>query len=405
MVITTQHAIIVGGGPCGLYAALALHQIGLKSTIYELRPKPSTIGGAINLTPIALRLLNTVSVSLDGLGCPVSKIEVFSLHSAQKLGELPFPEPNGGGANRMLRRDLQEAMLAAVRSFGISVEFGSKLVGVSEDDNGVTAVFENGKTATGDFLLGCDGIHSAVRRSYVDPSRKPKYTHVSTAYGVLSRDRILSPLHFNTTAFNTSAKGSILTSLCTKAKEDIYFAALISTPEEGDRQGWVARGADKEATLSELWRRFTDVHIPCVKEMVRAAADVDLFFYPIFCLNSGGQWQRGKVLLLGDAAHAMPPQGESTGLAFEDGALLAKVFSSDKKTKSFAEVFTIFERTRRPRIEIAYRNAEWAWENVKDRYWLTAKITEWMTWAFLWWKRETYVKEYQYDIRVEELVL
>jgi salicylate hydroxylase len=405
MAIQKQHAIVIGAGPCGLYTALALHEIGITTTIYELRPTPSTIGGAINLAPIALRLLEAASVPISKLGCPVSRIEVFSLHSARKLGELPFPGPNGGGANRMLRKDLQEAMLATVKSAKIAVEFDSKIVGVSEDDNGVTAVFENGKTATGDFLLGCDGVHSGVRKSYVESSRLPKYTQVSAAYWLLARDKIPSPLKFETTAFITSAKGSLMASFCTREKKDIFFAALMSTPEEVDRQGWLALGADKVGTQKELFRRFSNTKIPYVKEMVHASADIDHFLYPIFCLPPRGQWQHGRVLLLGDAAHAMPPQGDSTGLAFEDGALLAKVFSLHGNTRSVEDIFTIFSRTRQPRIDAAYRTAEMRWEKVKDSYCLTSKLKEFLTWAFLWWKRGQYEKEFRYDVREEELVL
>ena len=402
-----QNAIIVGAGPCGLYTALTLHQNGIKSTIYELRPQPSTIGGAVNLTPVAIRLLEAVSVSLDDLGCPVSQIEIYSLHSGKRLGLDPYPGPDGTGAGalRILRKDLQQAMIKAVKKVGISVEFGAKLVGVSEDDHGVTAMFEDGKTATADFLLGCDGVHSAVRRSYVDPSRQAKYTQISTAYATIPRAQIQSPLHFDTTSFNTSAKGSILISLYTRAKEDLYFAALMSTPEEGDRQGWVARGADREATLKELRRRFNDVSVPCVKDMVKAAEEVDFLFYPIFCLSAGGQWQRGRVLLLGDAAHAMPPQGESTGLAFEDGALLGKVFNLYGKTKPLAEVFQVYERTRRPGIDIACSKAEWGWKNVADSSWLVAKMMEWLTGWYLWWTSATRIKDREYDIRTKELVL
>jgi salicylate hydroxylase len=335
----------------------------------------------------------------------VSRIEVFSLHSARKLGELPFPGPNGGGANRMLRKDLQEAMLATVNSAKIAVEFDLKIVGVSEDDNGVTAVFENGKTATGDFLLGCDGVHSGVRKSYVESSRLPKYTQVSAAYWLLARDKIPSPLKFETTAFITSAKGSMMANFCTREKKDIFFAALMSTPEEVDRQGWLALGADKVGTQKELFRRFSNTKIPYVKEMVHASADIDHFLYPIFCLPPRGQWQHGRVLLLGDAAHAMPPQGDSTGLAFEDGALLAKVFSLHGNTRSVEDIFAIFTRTRQPRIDAAYRTAEMRWEKVKDSYCLTSKLKEFLTWAFLWWKRGQYEKEFRYDVREEELVL
>lgn len=104
-----------------------------------------TVTAQHNLTPITLRMLDAVSVSASKFGCPVSSIEVFSLHSTQKLGEVPSPSSNGGGSNRRRRKDLQEATLSIVRRADITVEFGSRLVRVPEIEDSVTAGFGMGR--------------------------------------------------------------------------------------------------------------------------------------------------------------------------------------------------------------------------------------------------------------------
>jgi salicylate hydroxylase len=98
----------------------------------------------------------------------------------------------------------------------------------------------------------------------------------------------------------------------------------------------------------------------------------------------------------------MPPQGESTGLAIEDGVLLARILSPSKLSVQGA--FRTYEKTRRPRIDAAYKEAVFRWENVKDRSWFMQKVIEWLTWAFLWYKMGAFESSLSYDVRKVEIV-
>jgi len=99
----------------------------------------------------------------------------------------------------------------------------------------------------------------------------------------------------------------------------------------------------------------------------------------------------------------MPPQGESTGLAIEDGILLARVFSSSPEM-SIKRAFQVYEKTRRPRIDAAYREAAFRWEGAKDRSWLMQKILEWLMWVILWYKVDAIESSVSYDVRKESIV-
>jgi salicylate hydroxylase len=99
----------------------------------------------------------------------------------------------------------------------------------------------------------------------------------------------------------------------------------------------------------------------------------------------------------------MPPQGESTGLAIEDGVLMARIFSLSSE-RSIQEVFGVYEKTRRRRIDTAYKEAVMRWENVKDRSWLFQKVIEWLTWVFLWYKMGDFESSMSYDVRKEEIL-
>jgi 2-polyprenyl-6-methoxyphenol hydroxylase-like FAD-dependent oxidoreductase len=98
----------------------------------------------------------------------------------------------------------------------------------------------------------------------------------------------------------------------------------------------------------------------------------------------------------------MPPQGESTGLAIEDGVLLARILTNHNT--SVQEAFLAYENTRRSRINSAYKEAVMRWGNMKDRSWLMQKVMEWLMWAILWYKLEAFESSMSYDIRKEPVV-
>lgn len=291
--------VIVGGGIAGVSAALALTKIGLKCTIYELREKPATIGGSINLTPNALRLLEFLDVEVQG--CRVDSIEIFSLHTGKLLGELPFRK--FGPGLRILREDLLKAFLRALEKKGINVVYDSRLVGIKDDegDSKVTALFANGKEAQADFILGCDGVHSAVRTQYIEPSRNLEYTGVVVAYSVIDGTGIKT--HFRSTALNSGRFGSLLTSYFDPDRTKIYVGAVMEIKEENDKQGWRVRGNDRQKTMDEIERRYKNSALPCVDDLIEAVED--FVFYPVYKLGPDGVWSRGRVLLLGDAAHCV----------------------------------------------------------------------------------------------------
>lgn len=297
----SKSCVIIGGGVAGPAIALALSKIGISCSIHELRDEPSSVGGAINLTPSALRVLKDLGVAVSG--CTVTSIEFWSLHTAGKLGEMPF-RGTDGQALRMLRKDLQNSLLAAVENAGIITNYGSKLASLRDDvtKDKITAEFENGDSVQADFIVGCDGIHSAVRSKYVEPARKPIYTDTAGTYSVVNLESIKSAVHFQDTALNMSRYGSILTSFIDPARTRVYLAAVMETKAQVSETGR-AQGSDHTAILDDLHRRYDNSSIPCIPHLINQLND--LFLYPIFKLSPAGQWSRGKAMLIGDAAHAV----------------------------------------------------------------------------------------------------
>lgn len=300
-------AIIIGGGIAGPAAAIALQEIGISCTIYELRQEPATIGGAIGISPNAVRVLDHWGLfeKIANTGHLFDKIELFSISSGKSLGSLPFggKERLGYDSIRVGRSELQKLLLEAALVAGAKVKCGKRLVDVKEGQDSITALFEDGDSAAGDILLGCDGIHSNARAKYVEPSRSPTYTGISSAYGFVPVHKITAPIHFNQAGVNSSRQGSLLTTYCDKEKKTIFLAAVMEVKEEAEQDGWRARGKVAEEARKDLLKRFETPRIPAIEEMTKGIDE--LYFYPVFTLSNEGQWFKGRAILIGDAAHAV----------------------------------------------------------------------------------------------------
>lgn len=319
-----MHIIIMGAGITGLTTALALrkHIPDLKPriTIIEVRSAPSTIGGAVNLTPKALRYLDylgvhDIIVSKD-LGAECKTIELFDLYSAAKYSEVDFQGPEGRGigreegkkffARRVMRWQLQEALLEAVsKQEAAEILWGKKVTKIEESSAGEGVTFEDGDRLEYDLLLGCDGIHSTTRTLLVEPNRQPTYTGVSVVMAT-SKIRPKTQLKWETTGLTSSRRGSFMASYFEPAKEEQYIAVVMEVAEVAGREGWKVRGADQNAIKADIMERFKYDTMPELAELVEDAGDWTL--YPTYKLPPKGQWAGApgeSCILLGDAAHAV----------------------------------------------------------------------------------------------------
>lgn len=307
--------IILGGGIAGLTTALALTKFAPagqvpKIEIYEIRPEPATIGGAVNLTPNALRMLDHLGalpiIRENDYGRTIDYLEVFDVYTG-KLAESSFRGDDGKGvgnppykALRITRGDALKGVLAAVESHeNISMICGKRTVKIDETKDNVTIHFEDGGSASGDLLMGCDGIHSVTRLKHVEPERKAKYSGVSNAFGFAPIDKDFK-VHFECTAINFARRGMLLTSFFNSKADSVYVGGLMQVQDIGSRDGWKAAGADADATRKQLLERFGDSKIPCIVPLIEKTQD--FFLWPVYTLSKQGKWSTDRVMLLGDAA-------------------------------------------------------------------------------------------------------
>ncbi|KAF2730578.1 FAD/NAD(P)-binding domain-containing protein [Polyplosphaeria fusca] len=426
-----MNILILGGGIAGLTTALALTKYAPanlvpKITIFEVRPEPATMGGAVNLTPNALRLLHHLGalqeIRARDYGKECLAVQVFELYSGQQLAESSFAGPEGKGLGsppftglRITRGDSLKGVLAAIEKHpNITLTCGKKTVDIHEDDEGVRLTFADGSTAHGDVLVGCDGIHSVTRLKHVEPSRTSTYSGICNAFGFAPRRTLpdnssqLEPVHFHTSGMNFGRRGILLTSFHDRAEESVYVGALMPMPNIASRDGWKAAGADADAVRQEMRSRYEGAKHEVISHFIDDAED--LFLWPVFTLSKGGKWATQRTMLIGDSAHAMPPQGESTGIVFEDGVLFARCLTrwverraAGETDEPVKEAFDVFEGLRRARIDAAFEESKAVVSSVQETGWLGHRIKMNIVPWYLWWSRKGREAHFIEDVTTSEL--
>lgn len=405
--------IIVGAGIAGLAAALALTKWLPEAniTILEIRSEPSSIGGAVGLTPNAQRCLYHLGVLQQlrarAMGVEIEKIDLFTIHNGARLGQIDFTGNDGNGVGeppfkglRIMRADLVQVLTETVRSHdNIKLEYGLTPAHIVETLHGVTVHLEDGSTRTAELLLGCDGIHSFTRTSLVDPARKPIYTGIAAIFGFASLEVDVKP-PWKDTGLCQSQRGSILVSHYESTRTKQYVGAVMETKDVLSRDGWVAKGLEQDRIKDDVRSRYNSSSIKILGQLIEATDHWTL--YPVYKLAPKGKWCSQRSMLLGDAAHAMPPQGESAGYAIEDAILFARVMQH-KMDKGLHEVFDAYQRLRRSRIDQAYDESSLGWETQKDCGWITFILRNWLSSVFLWWTATARQKRYMEDVSTMKL--
>jgi 2-polyprenyl-6-methoxyphenol hydroxylase-like FAD-dependent oxidoreductase len=266
-------------------------------------------------------------------------------------------QETGYGVMRIKRTDLVNVLHKEAEEKGIFVQFGKKITSIAESDEAVTVTFADGTTDTADLLLGCDGIHSSVRKLHVDPDVAPEYSGIS-GIGSIVPTSVLSPNTPRLTDMSATftAEGMFAFIPCTAANDEIFwfFSREVPIPESGDtKDGWeVHRQKEVEGFQDMLLGILGDAHGQwgeLLKDLIKNTTKVG--FYPVYRLPKGGRWSRGRCLLLGDAAHAMPPHaGQGVSMVLEDVFLLSRLLDA-VAVRPLPETLEKFSEIRRPRVD------------------------------------------------------
>ncbi len=344
----SKKAVIIGGGVAGPAIALALQKAGIESTVYEAYPTPADgVGGSLMVAPNGLNALALLGIDMSAIGQPIQR-QVMADGSGKpwfEFGGLP-----GLPASRVMwRSELCRAILDRALASGIRVEFDKRLIGVDEAPDGVTARFADGTTTSGDLLIGADGIRSRVR-TIIDPfAPDPKYVGLIGLGGYAAETGMTAPPD---TMYFVLGKRAFLGYWQQPNGGIAWFSNL---PRESPLTYAEARDIPADRWLEQV----RDVHaedIPA-RDLVASTSADQLFVLGAMEIQPRvAHWHRGRIVLVGDAAHApSSSSGQGASLALESAIELARCL---RDVPDLAAAFAVYERLRRPRVERIAADAE-----------------------------------------------
>jgi 2-polyprenyl-6-methoxyphenol hydroxylase-like FAD-dependent oxidoreductase len=334
--------LIVGGGVGGLAVALALHKAGAEPVVYEAHPHSGQdLGAFLTLASNGMLALAQVDAAqaVAEAGFPLTSMRVVAETGAE-VATVPLGlHEDALTRYRCLRRaELCAVLRAEVVRRGIAVRHGKRLVSATEDSGAVTAVFGDGSTATGELLVGADGLNSATR-PLIDPGCPPPryagqrvfYGYTTVAYGEPERIEMIR------------GSGAAFGHAVSPAGETYWFARVPGAELTAERIA---------ATAPALWRERL---VALLRPDATPAADIvaatgDRLMVTNACdLPAVERWRTARMLLIGDAAHAASPAtGQGASMALEDAIVLAKALRDAPSTDAALETY---ELLRRPRVE------------------------------------------------------
>jgi 2-polyprenyl-6-methoxyphenol hydroxylase-like FAD-dependent oxidoreductase len=336
--------LVVGGGIGGLSVARELSRRALPVTVLERAPRPAPVGAGIIMNPNAMQVLerNGLADRLRARGWPYWARETHD-HRGRLLARRDYRPLYAAGrlpAGTLVHRAHLHDVLHEALPPGV-VRFGVPVAGVEAGDDGVRVTAEDGERLDGDLLVGADGIHSVVRAAVFGPTAPVYLGYRSHRLVVDNRDRVQV-----FTEFLGRGKRIGLVPIST---EQLYVWTTFNSARESTRLG-----LDGVAELRALFAEFTD---PRVTRALGALASID----SVLCTDveevHQSPWVKGRVLLLGDAAHALTPNmGQGAGMAMEDAAVLGDELEGAAAGRQSLEAsLARYEARRRPRVETVMR--------------------------------------------------
>ncbi|WP_369386744.1 FAD-dependent oxidoreductase [Streptomyces sp. CG1] len=330
----TRTAIVVGGGIAGPVTALALRRAGIEATVHESYATTADgVGGGLGVAPNGRAALGLVG--LDRVGAPMNAI-VLQNHKGRTITEIRQP------MQFSWRADLYRRLYDLTLSQGVEVHHGRQLVDVRESDTGIRAVFADGTTSEeADVLIGADGLRSTVRRLIDPQAPQPRYSGL-LGFGAQVHGAGLPPT--GDRMYMAFGRRAFFGYQSFDDGTGVWFANLPHSYLTWQQ----VRQTSNEEWLHRLGEAFAGDSVPALELLRRTTPGSLITAGPMEDLPHVPHWHRGRMVLVGDSAHATSPSsGQGVSLAAESAVELARALRDLPHEQAFAA----YERARRARVE------------------------------------------------------
>lgn len=351
---------VVGCGAAGLSAAIPLAEAGVEVDVFELKPELSALGSGITLQGNALRALDRLGVwqrvqdhgyAFEGLTlrAPGPEAPIIAQMPEVKTGGPDYPAGMG-----MYRPDLARILVERAESLGVRIRHGAKVTGVHESAGGVEVEVGGAPVGTYDLVIGADGLHSTVRE-LIGIEARPE----PTGMGIW---RAFVPREPEVTQTQLYYGGPVYIAGYTPTGEDSMYAILV----EDAQDRFDVSPADAVAIMKELSAAYGGPW-----NGIRANLDetrrINYTWFTAHMID--GAWNRGRVVVIGDAAHSCPPTiAQGAAQALEDGLVLAElVLAADAIDDALWDAFHA-RRVPRTRavVEASVQLGQWQLEHNRE---------------------------------------
>ena len=311
---TLKKVLVVGAGPAGMVAAIALKRRGIDVQIVEISRSHQTLGIGVNLQNSPLRALNSLGLldEIERRGHPTNVVHMLDIDGHPIMPPIRSQSLVAGrpAAIAIGRGVLSSILADATVEENIPTRFSLTVETLTQRDEAVDVTFSDGSAAGYDLVIGADGVNSRVRELvFGADAPQPEYSgqciwRAGADLGDITEYEMLNG--------PVSKVGLVPIS-----RDRMYVYVVETADEEPHRR---ERG-DLDAAMKRAMASFGG-HVPAVAQRLDPGAEIRA----LKVLLVPDPWYRGKVLLIGDAAHASTPHiSYGLGIAIEDGIVLAEL--------------------------------------------------------------------------------
>ncbi|MFT3790956.1 MAG: FAD-dependent oxidoreductase [Rudaea sp.] len=322
--------LVVGGGIGGLTAAIALRQAGIAVDLVEINTDWKVYHIGIVVQANFIRAMAGIGMAdrIVAAGFPYGSLVFRDLQGVPvvELEGTRLAGPRYPSHLGMSRPRLHEVLLASVAESGARLRLGATFRSLEQDADGVDVEFTDGSRGRYDVVIGADGIYSKVRETLFGDALKPAYTGQGVwRYNVRRPEELTGS--FVTMGLEGGKAGFIPLS------EETGYVWLVTT-EPGNP--W-----HEQATLAQ---RMHDHLLPCGGVMARLREQIvdpqQVVYRPLESILLPKPWYRGRILVIGDGAHATTPHlGQGAAQAVEDAVVVAQLLARDEPVEALMAQF------------------------------------------------------------------